>query len=475
MVEDLTKAPLCAELLSNGVENAEGVYFNIVNVSTKNSQVVKRQDIPDDEDVMFLDMNLTLLNPSIFYTKLLNSIGVETEKCMAKIVGFTRFQRSNKRYTIFPIIEGGSYNPYKKYRSNRVSAFRRFDTINKLSTLTDQKVFLMNFVLTFPKEISKLLFNDPDGVDKANKCHNLFWKRFIDRNLFTIDNKKRKLYKNLQMGLYSNRHDWSSSNPFEPHYHFHDHTPNFLYDKSSQSFVRIKPHFNKQQLKDLQLLWYECQKEVFHYGENLGSIYSEFDISPDKVNFYFAYTNGYKHDMQQPEYKPNVNDPLVLKKYKIKSKEYKLNLQARGRISHILKYSTRTYLVDVGNYFDYHKTDNDQVRFSMYFPYMKKNFKKFVDRGCIQNKTSTKGYLRNLKNITHAIDKKRNTKFYEALFIRKDMVTSTCPVTAQKFDHGVKRMNVFQNISELNVYVAHKSGMLKVSTIQLTKKEENNN
>jgi len=538
----IIQARRSSNLLGESIGIAEGVYLDIVNVSEKQVELIKRSDVMDDENVLFLDMGLTLLEPSIFYLKLLNEVGivkktslcneckseisyrekyvrgkmkrykfcepcnkhlsikdllfknkfvhVPREDCLAQIDGFTTFKRDNGMYSVFPVISGGGLNPYIKYRSNRISAHRRMDVFDNLSKIVNQKITIMNLNFTFPKQISNYLFDDPDGEIKSKQVYDLFWKKFLESGIIKIDHQKTQSLKNMDLGIHSNFHKSSSKDPFKPHYHFHDTFPNFLYDKLKKSFVRIKPYFkngksvdsegvkcyneNLDDLKKIRLLWYESQKEILHYGEDNGSVYSEFDIEPDEDVVWFQYLPGYDANIEKPK-KPKEDLNLTsndMQEYKEKYLEFKTNQRARNKISHHLKYCTRSYLVDVGNYFDYYNSDNDQVRFAKFYPYLKKQFKRFIELGCVQNKTSTKGFLRKLRKITTDIDSRHKTKFYEKIYCSEHKVTYRCPVTGYESAEKPRKIHGFPDIKSLNVYMAYKSGVAKISEFYFKKIEE---
>ncbi len=462
----LSRMQKSCDMLKDSI--AEGVYFNIVNISKQDLRKIKRKDIDYNENVLFLDMNLTTLHPPLPYLNLLKVIGVSSEDCNADIVGFSTYRRESGAYSVYPIIQGGSYNPYIKYKSNRVSALRRIKSIEFLSRLVNQKVFPMSFVLTFPSTISKLLFDDDEGDVKAKDIHNLFWDKLLEQNILPIGDKSCKTTNGLQIGRYTNLHQWSSKFPFKPHYHFHTIIPNFLYNKKTQQFVRLKPFLTKEQLKKIQILWYECQKEILHYGEKTSVVYTEFDIDPLKVDVFFQYLHGFKADVEFPTKEITLNDDATaIAKHRSDLEEYKKNCIARSRLHHSLKYCTRSYLKDIAEYFDYW---DDSVGAMLYSPLHKKQFKKFVEKGCIKNKTSTKGYLRNLKNIIINFDKKRNSDIYTKCYGKKDKETFRCAVTGQECVDKVHNVNVFGDIGDLNIYMAHKSGMIKIGT--MTKKEK---
>ncbi|GAI68011.1 unnamed protein product, partial [marine sediment metagenome] len=55
--------------------------------------------------------------------------------------------------------------------------------------ITHNKVYLMETVLTLPKEFSELLFDDPDGKARYKKCINIFLKKF---EIFLRPDKRKR-------------------------------------------------------------------------------------------------------------------------------------------------------------------------------------------------------------------------------------------------------------------------------------------
>ena len=91
--------------------------------------------------------------------------------------------------------------------------------------------------------------------------------------------------------------------------------------------------------------------------------------------------------------------------------------------------------------------------------------------GCIPNRTSTKGYLRKLKSIALNRDYLNYTNFYNTIYLKKDRVMFRCAVTGYETENKPMQLHKFPDIKSICVYMAHKSGMYKVSTIYFGKRE----
>lgn len=519
-------------LLSTEIKTAEGVYLDIERVGE--TKVLKRFEIPQDKNVMLLDMNLTLLKPNNYYISLMKSIGIEKEKCEASIEGFSFHERDNGKYSVFPNINGGSHNPYMRYKSNRSCASRRLKLIDDLSQLathtyskikkykrlcflktkisdnhyitrnrrfekkwTDefaeldacfkpQKITMMNLNLTFPKQISNLLFEDPDGVNKEKKIVELFWKSAIQKNVFTLDdkhykttgyteqvyNKKTKKYKSvkkyLQLGQFSNIHEWGSYNPFDDHIHIHCLFPNFLYDPYNKCFVRIQPFLNSHQLSQLKKIWYNCQKETLGYGSDTNTPYSKFDISPGELNIFFQYLPGYTYGIDKPKkVEQTFGNQSDFMKYRDDLSLFNKNNNARTRLLHTQKYINRSHLIDVANYLDYKEFNYPDS--SEDFAKTAAQFKHFEKRGSIKNRTSCTGYLRNMQKLLKEIDWDIYCSVYDPVSKKRkkiDRGAYKCPVTGQNMEEKPCNKTNFLQIKRLAIFIAYKSGMIHIGDMK---------
>ncbi|GAI33646.1 unnamed protein product, partial [marine sediment metagenome] len=91
--------------------------------------------------------------------------------------------------------------------------------------------------------------------------------------------------------------------------------------------------------------------------------------------------------------------------------------------------------------------DNDHVRFSLYWNWIKQQFRKFVEHGCIENRTRVHGFLHNFKKVLedHDLD-------YD---FRHD-TERECDICGNKII-SKQRVHGFKDVGELALYVAHKS------------------
>lgn len=173
-----TKKGICSDMISDTIKNAEGVYFNIVNI--ENADPLRKHDFSGKEDFMIVDNSFSLLTPPETYIDLVTSLKVHSrgdsyskmingkvvkeyvkgklhritrEDCLAKVTGISRFINDRGFNEVFFDIEGGSYNPHIKYKSNKSSSSRRLKLFDNLSYVVDGKIVVMNLNLTFPKVI----------------------------------------------------------------------------------------------------------------------------------------------------------------------------------------------------------------------------------------------------------------------------------------------------------------------------------
>jgi hypothetical protein len=112
-----------------------------------------------------------------------------------------------------------------------------------------QNVKVLDFVFTFPGELTKWLASQNHGFtrDSENMVWGLwraFWK---DLELFLLEGSQGKL------GCHVNLHVWSTKDPSKPHWHFHVLLLNQSYDGSG--FAEIGHFLEGKRLEDLKKLW----------------------------------------------------------------------------------------------------------------------------------------------------------------------------------------------------------------------------
>ncbi|GAI11082.1 unnamed protein product, partial [marine sediment metagenome] len=301
----------------------KGVYIYTVNIQhfTKDAQSTLFGEKPTNAEmlhknypnILFFDSAWKLLDPSIWYTKLLTEcLNISKSECEGHYTGELNYFECEKGGRVYkPIVKAGEYNPYRKMLSARASVSRSFKVLRYIEKITKNKVYLMQTVLTIPKKFSELLFDDPDGKEKYLKCINIFIKKFE----FFLRPDKHKREK-LQSGIWDNLHDWGSDKPFNPHEHPHLLYPNFLYSYADKKFTRFRPFYSKHQRKKIKELWRDSLVQGLDLN-NTASIYGD-----------------HKDLIIQGEL--NVNH------------EYK---KEKHEQLHLLKYARRSWLCDVGKYF----------------------------------------------------------------------------------------------------------------------------
>jgi len=242
----------------------EGVYIYTVNIQhfTKDIQSTLFDEKPTNAEmlhknypnIMFFDSAWKLLDPSIWYTKLLTEcLNISNNECEGHFTGECNKFTCEKGGAVYkPIVEAGLYNPYKKMLSARASTSRSFKILRFIEKITHNKVYLMETVLTIPKKFSELIFEDSDGKTRYKNCINILLKKL---EIFLRPDKRKR--EKLQLGVWDNLHEWGSNKPFNPHEHPHLLYPNFLYSKDDKKFVRFQPFYSKHQRKQIKELWRE--------------------------------------------------------------------------------------------------------------------------------------------------------------------------------------------------------------------------
>lgn len=462
------------------LKQPHGVMFNLLTNFMKDSKKDqdsyddKVLDIPVDRDSFVLDLPLSSLNPSWCYKDLLVNCSVKDKfklktsrrdynqtvfdysSCeglvfderlfTAEIVGHTELINSYGFRVCYPIVQGGSLNPYIKFLSSRSSASRRLKTINYFARmlwmssnnkkLCDEgfsvlnpknynKINLMDCVLTYPKRISNYLH----GLD--HKEFKVLNDKLVSDYLFRMFGSK--------LNYWFNPHPWASSNPFDPHYHNHIYLIN--YKIVGKRFERIRPVVDSVKSR---LIWKEILKENFPDLMN--------DV--DNVNVHHEFCPSY-------QYIPS-NDEI--NKFDDKNNYENINEDnetAKRRIYHKLKYNNRSYLVDVDKYFKKFKHDNF-LDFSKRKEYYQENFDNFVNKGCVQNNTRVRGDLKHLKK------KARGLGIDLSSFPKEnDTLTNSCLDSGAKIRERRVVLNKDLELNrEMDIYLRVRDGYVKICTLK---------
>ncbi len=386
-------------------DSASAVYFNTVDVQDIDTSLQTSLDgsllgsIHDKyPNVLFFDASWDLIRSSKWYVKLVTEcLGVDESEVLGRFTGRFNEMHCEKRGIVYkPEIEAGQYNPYKKILTARQSSSRRMKSLSYLGKSSNKKLSLIQNVLTTPEKISTMLFNDPNGKKKLHKIITLFIKKF---EVFLQGHAK--VSKDFQAGFWLNEHPWSSKKPLKDHLHGHLYYPNVLVNKKTQKIVRFRPFFSKGQIEMMKVLWKESIKQVIGDHEDLNK---EIDI--------------------HHEYRSEKAQQL-----------------------HLLKYCTRSWLSDLGVFFNENNENEDSLMFSKDYNHMKKQFSRFKEWGSIENRTYTFGFLSNTKKIFEA---------YNIYSEFEDDKNKFCPVCGYKHTH-TEKINGFPKIPKLAIIMAVKS------------------
>ncbi|GAI23820.1 unnamed protein product, partial [marine sediment metagenome] len=144
-----------------------------------------------------------LISPSPGYLSMLKYHDYDPWEAHGAITGFTAFRHANGSRIIVPDIETGLLNPCRCFKKMRNSASRTFKKVSAVHPIQ----FVVHLGLTFPSEISAMLFKSPFDVEP--RLWNVY-KDFFNR-----------LGPSGQIGHQANLHPWGSENPLEAHAHFH--------------------------------------------------------------------------------------------------------------------------------------------------------------------------------------------------------------------------------------------------------------
>lgn len=409
----------------------EGVYIYTVNIqkfkkdvqSTLFSQKPTNAEMlhKNYPNIMFFDSAWKLLDPSTWYTKLITEcLNVPKSKCEGYFTGrFTCFECEKGGRVYKPIVRAGEYNPYKKMLSARASSSRSFKILRYIEKITKNKIYLLETVLTIPKIYSEFFIDDPDGKSKFKKCVIIFLDKF-ERFLRPEKKKDEK----LELGIWNNIHDWGSDKPFNEHEHSHLVYPNVFYSFADKKFTRFQPFYSAEQNKQIKEFWRESLIEGLDLN-NTPSIYGDHKdlIIEGELNVHTRYAKE-KHEQL-----------------------------------HLLKYTRRSWLHDVGKYFLNCHEDNDDVRFCLYWNWLKQQFKIFQQRGNIENRTTVHGFLHDFKKIL---------KDHDLDYDFKHDTVRECDICGNKIIRKFK-VHGFKDVGELALFVAHKT---KYKFIGVLKKKE---
>lgn len=147
-----------------------------------------------------------LINPLPGYIGMLVHYGFEPTDAWGEIIRFLAFRHRNGTRIIIPEVLTNRLNPCAKFKQMRNSASR---TLRKLEDLP-QVSYVINLVLTFPDELSRLALEDPWGLERkawdAYRAFSTTLELALDRG---------------QLAHQANFHPWGTSLPIEPQAHFH--------------------------------------------------------------------------------------------------------------------------------------------------------------------------------------------------------------------------------------------------------------
>ena len=140
-----------------------------------------------------------------------------------------------------------SYNPYIKFLNSKRSAGKTIDKLRDLPGFDLKKLIISDKLpfdpfdfydydrlrepvlgkidLTFPNEISNLLFDEKNRDKVIKKAHKAY-ARFFDKL-----QERLGVPPGCQLGSNGSLHPWSSTNPMLPHLHYHAILSNFYYQK----------------------------------------------------------------------------------------------------------------------------------------------------------------------------------------------------------------------------------------------------
>ena len=145
-------------------------------------------------------------------------------------------------------------NPYILHRKAAQSACKTLRRLKKVVSLYAlERVRLLDFVFTFPEELSEALIQREDGIKLAWKLWRRFWKKFDEYMGY-----------GAKSGCHVNLHIWSTKKPLKPHFHFHVLMLNYALAEDG-TFRKGRQYFEKKkkkgkdeeedELRELKRLW----------------------------------------------------------------------------------------------------------------------------------------------------------------------------------------------------------------------------
>lgn len=362
----------------------------------------------NETEMLFLDTGLKHLMPEKAYEKLcMTALNCSSDDLQGTFTGFFDAYTCERGHTVYkPILELGKRNPYKVMKTARCSASRRLKIIKYLDIASNRKSYLLHLVFTLPKKLSKKLFSLKDGKLLFHQCNKEWFcvlNNFL-KNKVRLETKSRlKFGKEWKIGTWSNEHLWSSEKPFDPHFHNHTCMPNYLINTKTHKIIRFRPSFSDEELKKLKSLWNKHVAEFFERDE-------------EELNLYVSYRKE-KHT-----------------------------------ILHTLKYCTRSHLLDISEF--YFQEENAYIS-DQSFESQLRSFRNFVQKGTLENRTYTYGFIHNTKKLMtyHNV--------YELYRLDKSIPCERCghDIVSKKVVKG------FPKNKNLVVYQAIKSRYRKIDEI----------
>ncbi len=215
-----------------------------------------------NERLLIVDKYIVSAIPEAQTCFALEACGCQPENYQAYLDGFWLHncqdlteEKTQEGEYVTPIINSikgfKSYNPYIKFLNAKRSAGKTLSKLRDLPGFDLKKLIISNklpfdpfdlydfdrlrepvlgkFDLTFPNEISNLLFEEKHRDDVVKKAHKCF-SRFFDK----LQNRLG-VPPGCQLGANGSLHPWSSSNPLLPHLHYHAIISNFYYQKITKN------------------------------------------------------------------------------------------------------------------------------------------------------------------------------------------------------------------------------------------------
>ena len=298
-------------------------------------------DLSKNENLILYGKNdlQTLLKPKHRYFKNLQGEVSSFESYISKdCIG------EEDNTLIFPKVIAPSKNPYHQKQINYSSISHLYARLmNVISNYDLKNPVLGSFVFTFPKELTNALFKL--GSEGEALAWSLFkdFKDDLDKLIFQKATKlnerrhKRPYATSGTLGHRTNLHLWKSSNPLNPHYHFHDSILNYaLSGTSDEPTLEPIPYcFSKDDLKEIKRLW---TSYLLSLANTLNVDCPTLTLNDSNIGKTIL-ING-------EERRVNIAD--------VNYSYTKINLKNKGKVYHILFYQNRDYLVDFAKYSNEH-------------------------------------------------------------------------------------------------------------------------